>query len=178
MKRTILALFIFLNILNYTSCEEQAMPPLKPVDYVDLERFMGDWYVVGIIPNFIEKNAVNGIENYQLNAKGQVDITYTFYKSDPQGQRKTMHAKGFIQDERHSEWRVQFIWPLKLPYLVIMLDDDYQYTVIGVPNRKFIWIMSRTPEIEDTQYQNILAQLGEKGYDTAQIKKMPQIWPE
>ena len=82
---------------------------LIPVEYVDIERFMGDWYVVGVIPTFAEKNAVNAIETYELNEKGNIDITFTHYKKNPDGEFKEYHPKGFIYNkETNSEWRVQF----------------------------------------------------------------------
>lgn len=150
---------------------------MKTVNQVDLQRFMGSWYVIAIIPNFIEKNAVNGIESYKLNDNNSIDIEYRFHKNSPEGKQKVMHPKAWVYDkETNAEWRVQFFWPFKFPYLIIDLADDYRYTVIGVPNRKFVWIMSRTPEITDSDYEKILARLKKNGYEIEKIKKMPQIW--
>lgn len=88
-----------------------------------------------------------------------------------------MHPKAFIYDlKSKAEWRVQFFWPINFPYLIIDLADDYHYTVIGVPNKKFVWIMAREPKIEDAEYTAILNKLSKVGYDTSKIKKMPQIW--
>jgi apolipoprotein D and lipocalin family protein len=156
--------------------EENDMQELKPVNYVDIQRFMGDWYVIAIIPNFIEKNAVNGIESYRWNEKGYVDISYTYRISEPDGKHKKLTMKGFIHDTTsNAEWRVRPFWPLKLPYLVIDLDKDYQYTVIGVPNRKLIWIMSRTKAMDDVTYSEILNRIEQMGYDTSLIQKLPQF---
>ena len=149
---------------------------MKTVDYVDIERFMGEWYVIGIIPNFIEKNTINGIESYQLLDNDQIKIDYRF--TNPKTNKvKHMQPKGWIYNkETNAEWRVQFFWSIKFPYLIIDLNEDYSYTVIGVPNKKFVWIMSRKPEIPDTTYTSILDNLKIIGYDIAKIKKMPQIW--
>jgi apolipoprotein D and lipocalin family protein len=147
------------------------------VDYVDINRFMGPWYVIAILPNFMENKAVNGIETYTRKSDKQIDIEYSFNVNNPQGKKKIMHPKAWIYNTKtNSEWRVQFFWPLKFPYLIIDLADDYHYTVIGVPNKKFVWIMSRTPKLEATEYQMILDKLQKQGYDTVKIKKMPQIW--
>lgn len=161
--------FIFLLLI---SCNEEEHN-MKIVEQLDINRFMGDWYVIGVIPNFIEKDATNGIESYTLNEKGDVDIQYTFQKN---GKSKTMNAKGFIQDHRNSFWKVQFIWPMKLPYLVLDLAEDYSYTAIGVPNKKFVWIMSRENKMDDDVYANILTKLEAVGYDISLIKKMEQKW--
>ena len=56
---------------------------MKTVPYVDIERFMGDWYVIANIPTFIEKRSTNAIESYYLNKKGEIETTFTFYQDDP-----------------------------------------------------------------------------------------------
>ncbi|MBN2830451.1 MAG: lipocalin family protein [Candidatus Cloacimonetes bacterium] len=147
------------------------------VEKVELEKFMGDWYVIGILPNAIEKHAVNGIESYRLNEDGTIGITYTFKKGTPDGKEKILTPKAKVfNHETNAEWRVQMFKPFWYPYLVVDLADDYRYTVIGVPNRKYVWIMSRTPDLAENDYQNILAKLKHEGYNTEKIVKMPQIW--
>jgi len=166
-------LFVLIILLMLSACKEYDM---KTVEKVDIERFMGDWYVIGVIPNFIEKNAINGIESYELLDNDRVKIDYRFTDTRT-GKVKHMQPKAWIyNNESNSEWRVQFLWPVKFPYLIIDLAEDYSYTVIGVPNKKFVWIMSRKPEIPDDTYQDILKNLDEIGYNTAKIKKMPQNW--
>lgn len=166
-------LFLVLLIL-LVSCKEKAM---ETVPYVDLEKFMGDWYVIAIIPNFMEKSAVNGIESYRLVSPDEVEINYRFSKEKLGGEVKHLTARAFIHDQiTKAEWRVQFFWPIKFPYLIIDLAEDYRYTAIGVPNRKYVWIMSRTPEMQQTDYIKVLGRLAELGYDTARIRKMPQVW--
>jgi len=175
MKKIIL-LFL-LTIFFISGCKEDTMESLKTVDYVDLECFMGDWYVIAIIPNFIEKDAVNGIESYTLLDNNKVQIDYIFRKKHADGKVKHLKPKAWIYNTKtNSEWRVQFIWPLKVPYLIIDLAEDYSYTVIGEPSRKFVWIMARKPSIDDEIYNNIIQKLSQVGYNVSKIQKMPQIW--
>lgn len=169
-KQAHLLIVVLLVVLSCTGHD------MATVDYVDIDRFMGDWYVIGIIPNFIEKHAMNGIESYKLLDDDRVKIDYRFTDSR-NGKAKHMQPKAWIHNkETNAEWRVQFFWPFKFPYLVIDLAEDYSYTVIGVPNRKFVWIMSRKPEIPEETYQDILLKLKSVGYDTDKIVKMPQVW--
>ena len=150
---------------------------LKTVEFVDIERFLGDWYVVGVIPTFAEKDAVNAIERYELNDKGNIDITFTHYKKSPDGKYKEYHPKGFIFDKKtNAEWRVQFFWPFKFKYLVIDLAEDYRYTVIGVPNRKYVWIMARDTMLSEEDNKLIREKLSDQGYDISKIVDIPQIW--
>jgi len=172
LLKQIKALIIFI-LLILSACKGYDM---KTVKNVDIERFMGDWYVIGIIPNFIEKHATNGIESYELLDESRIKIDYRFTDTRT-GKVKHMQPKAWIHNkESNSEWRVQFLWPVKFPYLIIDLPEDYSYTVIGVPNKKFVWIMSRKPQIPDETYKQILNNLDQIGYNTAKIKKMPQNW--
>lgn len=149
----------------------------KTVPRVDLDRFMGKWYVIAILPNFIEKKAVNGIETYTLNPDGTIGITYTFRQGGPQGKQKLMTPKAKVYNHQSkAEWRVSFFPLVWLPYLIIDLAEDYRYTAIGVPNRKFLWIMSRGPELAESDWEAILANLKRQGYQTGKIMRMPQIW--
>ncbi len=149
------------------------------VEYVDLERFMGDWYVIANIPTPFEKGAVNAIENYKWNTEKEiVEVTFDYRAGSPDGKPKQMTQKGFIYNkETNSEWRVQPLWPFKLGYLIIDLADDYSYTVIGVPSRKYLWIMARESSLSDSVYQAILDKAEKQGYALDKIQKVPQIWP-
>ena len=150
---------------------------LKTVEYVDIPRYMGDWYVIAIIPNFIEKNAVNSIESYSLNKDGTIAVRYTYNIGSPAGKKKLRRPKGKIYDTKtNAEWRMRVIWPFWAKFLIIDLAEDYRYTAVGVPNRKMLWIMSRTPQMTDQDYAEVLQKLKKQDYDIKKIKKIPQIW--
>ena len=150
---------------------------MKTVNYVDLERFMGPWYVIANIPTFIEKGAHNAVENYELNDDGTVATTFTFRKGSFDGKLKEYNPKGFVLDaETNARWGMRFVWPLKSDYRIVYLDDDYSATVIGRQARDFVWIMARTPTLPDAEYQEIVNFVGGLGYDTSKIERVPQRW--
>ncbi len=152
-------------------------PPLKKVPSVDINRFMGKWYVISSIPTFIEKGAHNAVETYTWNEKEErIDVYFTFNKGSFQGERKEYTQKAFVHDKSGNEWRIQFFWPLKFPYLILDLDKDYTYTVIGVPNRDYVWIMAKTPTLPEKTYQEIIERLKLQQYDIKLIEKVPQNW--
>ena len=173
--KSIILVIVLLIVWFFLGTKEEEM---KTVDFVDIEKFMGDWYVVANIPTYIEKNAVNAIESYTLNENGNIDINFTFSELNPNGEIKKYSAKGFIYNkESNAEWRVQFFWPIKFSYKVIYLDNNYKYTVVGVPNRKYLWIMSKEPEIEEVRYNEILEILKTKyNYDIKKIQLVKQEW--
>jgi len=175
-----LATLLYLVILN--GCAANTMPPLVAIDRkVDLERFMGDWYVIGFIPVtipfFSEEGAHNGLESYRLTDEGIIETTYTFRKGGFDGPEKRFTPKGWVYNkETNAEWRMQFLWPFKAAYLIVYLDEHYQRTIIGVPNRKYVWIMSRDPYVNEADYQDLLHQVAAAGYDLERVQRVPQQW--
>ncbi len=151
--------------------------PITTVDYVDLERFMGDWYVIANIPTYIEKDAYNAIESYALNDAGDIDTTFSFNKGSFDGERKVYTPKGFIYDKKsNAVWGMQFIWPFKADYRIVYLDDKYSVTIIGRNKRDYVWVMARDPKIKDVTYIKLLGLLKKEGYDISQVQKVPQKW--
>ena len=69
---------------------------------------------------------------------------------------------------------MQFLWPFKSAYLITRLDDDYQTTIIGVPSRKYVWIMARTKVIPEARYQELVAEVKRTGHDVSKLRKVPQ----
>ena len=152
--------------------------PINTVEKVDLERFMGDWYVIANIPTFVEKGAHNAIESYALNDDGTIATTFTFRKDSFDGKLKTYRPNGFVRDtDSNAVWGMQFIWPFKGDYRIVYLDEDYSQTIIGRNKRDYVWIMARTPGIPDADYQAMLEYLQGQGYDITRIRKVPQRWP-
>ena len=159
--------------LLFTGC--QSMKPIQTVPQVDLDRFMGDWFVLANIPTFIEKDAFNAMESYRLDDDGTILTTFTFNKGDFDGPQKKYSPRGFIRDKSsNAVWGMQFVWPFKAEYRIIYLDADYTITVIGRTKRDYAWIMSRSRTISDQNYQDILKFLASQDYDVEKIQRVPQ----
>ena len=143
---------------------------METVPKVDLERFMGDWYVVAVIPTFVEKGAYNPVESYALNPDGTIATTFTFNKDALDGPEKEYHPKGFVRNkETNALWGMQFIWPFKGDFRIICLDDDYQLTVIGRAKRDYVWIMSRSPAFSDAEFERMKTFVESVGYDGSKL---------
>ncbi len=152
-------------------------PPIETVPYVDLKRFMGDWYVIANIPTSIEKGAHNAIESYQLNDDGSIATSFTFHKDSFNGEQRTYTPTGYVVDkESNAIWGMQFIWPIKADYQIVYLNQDYTQTIIGRVKRDYLWIMARTPSINEDDYQHLLKRIAEQGYDPSKVRKVPQRW--
>jgi apolipoprotein D and lipocalin family protein len=150
-------------------------PRLATVPRVDLERFMGDWYVIANIPTFLEKGAHNAVESYRLDADGTIATTFTFRKGGFDGPAKIYRPRGFVRDRAtNAEWGMRFLWPFTSEFLIVYLKEDYSVTVIGRSARDYVWIMAREPSIPEDEYRDIAAMLARMGYDTAKLRKVPQ----
>jgi len=175
IKNTLLSLSL-LTLLVLSGCAATTTkPPLQTVDHVDINRFMGEWYVIGTIPWFVEKNNVGTMDIYRMRPDGRIGITYAFRKKALSARREEMHAVGTILDTKsNARWGVQFLWPFQAPYLVIDLSPDYSTTIIGYPSRDLIWIMARTPTLPEANYRSLLNKAADQGYEIRRIVKVPQ----
>src|SRR5262245_37470780 len=130
MRNFLRSLFVLLLL---SSCQSTPVrPPIQPVANVDLTRFMGDWYVIAVIPTRLEREAFNSVESYKLAANGTIETTFTFNKGAFDGPAKRYTPKGFVRDTKsNAVWGMQFIWPIKAEYLIAYLADDYSQTIIA-----------------------------------------------
>ncbi len=174
--------------LMLSACSASDLPPLRGTEQtVDLERFMGPWYVIASIPidipflpMFSEKGAHNGIESYRLTDDGTIETTYTFRQDSFDGPERVMTPRARSANPPvNSEWKMKFKWYLPgSDYLILRVDPEYQRTVIGVPNRRYVWIMSRTPTMPEAEYADLVSWLATTGHDTAKLERVPQRWPD
>jgi len=154
------------------------LPPIRTQPSVDLQRFMGDWYVIANIPTFLEKDAYNAVESYRLGEDGVIYTTFRFNKGGFNGKPKTYHPKGYVRDkESNALWAMQFVWPIKAEYRIVYVSEDYGQTIIGRSKRDYVWIMARTPQIPEPDYRSLLEIVEEAGYDVSKVHKVPQSIP-
>jgi apolipoprotein D and lipocalin family protein len=165
-------------VLALTGCAGTPFDPMPTVPYVDLPRFMGDWYVIASIPTFIEKGAHNAVESYRLDADGTIATTFTFRAGGYDGEPRRYTPRGFVVDRSSNAlWGMQFVWPIKADYRIAWLEPDYSLTLIARQKRDYLWIMARTPSIADADYQRMVKAAAALGYDTTRIVRVPQRWP-
>lgn len=152
-------------------------PPLPSPEYVDLERFMGRWYVLGYTPILVDEHAHNAIEHYRLDEKNKIQTTYQFRDGGFDGELKTYTPVGWVHEKStNAEWRMQFIWPFRSDYIILHLAEDYSRTIVVHPSRKYAWIMQREPEISDEDYERMLQILEFEGVDRRLLLRLPQDW--
>jgi apolipoprotein D and lipocalin family protein len=165
----------FTLILMLSACSSTPSIPVAP--NVDLERFMGDWYVIANIPTPPERGAHNAVESYRLDADGSIATTFTFREGSFDGPEKVMRPRGFVRDrDSNAVWGMQFVWPIKAEYLIAHVDADYTETIIARSRRDYVWIMARTPTLPEEDYARLRQMVADLGYDVDKLRKVPQRW--
>jgi apolipoprotein D and lipocalin family protein len=150
--------------------------PLRPVAHVDLQRYMGGWFVIANIPYFAEKDCFDSVEGYALRPDGRIDNKFACRdKSFDAPMQPKLKTIATVHDTKsNAEWRVPFFKVVRVKYFVIDLDPDYRWAVIGHPSRRYGWVISRTTALPDDTYRGILERLRGQGYDTTKFMKVPQ----
>ena len=157
--------------------ESVKLPPIPTVSSVDLPRYMGRWYVIANIPTSFEKGAHNSVESYSLNPDGTIATLFTCRKDSFEGELKKMQPRAWVKDgSTNAAWWMQFIWPLKAEHLIAYVSPDYTQTIIARTKRDYVWIMARTPEIPEEEFELLAAKVGELGYDRSKLQRVPQRW--
>ena len=153
---------------------EEDEEPLRPVGYVDLDRYMGRWHLIANIPNFAERGNIAPYVEYSRRSDGRIDDKYTAFE---QFGGPPFSKDGYIEITNpmtNAEGRITFLPPLWRDYAVIFLDADYRYTVVGLQDRDYIWFFARDPEPSAEIYEAMLAVARANGFDVSQVLKFPR----
>lgn len=171
MKKSYL-LFILLFAMSTATSLSQT---LQTVPYVDLKKYAGKWYEMASFPQGFQKGCTCTTAEYTLTDKGYVTVENRCNKDSVSGKPTYIKGKAFIDENSgNAKLKVQFFWPFKGKYWIIDLADDYSYAVIGHPNRKYLWILSRTPMMDAAVYAQIISRTEKKGFDISKIKTTQQ----
>lgn len=154
----------FFLVVLLTSCS-MTYPPLETVSSVDVNRYAGKWYEIASFPQRFQKGCRCTTAEYGVSDKGYLTVNNQCRKGD--GKISGIKGKAFVVNgSNNAKLKVQFFWPLKGDYWIIDLAEDYSYAVVGTENRKYCWILCRTPKMEPTVLNEILTSLRNKGFDT------------
>jgi apolipoprotein D and lipocalin family protein len=143
--------------------------PNKAVDKVDLSRYAGKWYSLYSIPTMFDKGTRETTTTYTLNKDGYYNVLTTAKKKDD-AELQVYKSKLFpIAEQHNAEMKAQFVWPFKVDYWVIDVAPDYSYVVVGHPDHKFLFIMSRKPTVDKKLYEGLVAKCKAMGYPVEKL---------
>jgi apolipoprotein D and lipocalin family protein len=166
---------VFLSIVFITISQITLAQSLETVPFVDLNKYAGKWYEIASYPQRFQKGCHCTTAEYALSEKGYVIIENRCNRDSITGKQSYIKGKAFIEkNSGNAKLLVKFFWPFRGKYWIIDLADDYSYAVVSHPNRKYLWILSRTSKMNELHYGAIVNRLKEKGFDTEKIKKTVQ----
>lgn len=165
--------FIFLFIMNVNVYNQ----PLQTVDKVDIEKYLGRWYDIASYPAVFQKGCRCTTADYErIPGKKYIRVTNRCIRfKNGKSKLYTAQGKAFIvEGSNNTRLRIQFFWPFRGDYYIIGLADDYSWAIVGHPQRKYLWILSRESYMPTHTYNDILKIIREKGYDLNRIVKTSQ----
>lgn len=166
---------LFVIAAGIAAKSRAAAKPLEVVPRVDVQRYLGTWYEIATIPQRFQRGCVGVTAHYSLRTDGDIDVVNVCRKDTLDGKERSVRGKAWIVDKAtNAKLKVRFFWPFTGAYWIIDLDRDYQWAVVGHPDRTYYWILSRTPQMDPVLYDELIRRAAAKGYDTSKIKKTLQ----
>jgi apolipoprotein D and lipocalin family protein len=152
-----------------------AAPDPETAPKVDLTRYAGLWHEIARTPNWFQNKCASNVRaEYTLQPNGNITVLNSCTKSDGKPSTAKGTAKLDGKDGSNAKLKVTFFWPFYGKYWILALDENYQWAVVGEPNRKYLWFLSRKPQIDDALYAKLLQIADARGYDTSRITKTKQ----
>lgn len=155
---------------------QTAHAPMKVVEEVDLERYVGRWYEIASFPQRFQRGCVATTANYTLLEDGRLRVENECRDGAFDGELRRAEGVAWVADPSSSQARlkVQFFWPFRGDYWIIELDPEYRYAVVGHPSRDYLWILARTRTMDPADYLMLLARIEAQGYDLERLSRTPQ----
>ncbi len=164
---------IMLVFIHTSASNAQA---LQTVPNVELKKYAGKWYEIASYPQTFQKGCHCTTAEYTFTEKGYVIVENRCNRDSINGKQSYIKGKAFVEkNSGNAKLKVQFFWPFKGKYWIIDLADDYSYAVVSHPNKKYLWILSRTSQMNDSKYQEIILKLKQIGFDLSRIQITKQL---
>ena len=148
--------------------------PLKTVSQVNLQRYSGAWYEIARMPNHWESQCMNDVVvHYELKPDGEISVSNDCIKKNVLVTKSNGNAK-VVDKNTDAKLKVVFFWPFSADYWIIGLDPEYQWAIVGQPDRKYLWVISRTPTLTSATMDKIRNKIVASGYNVNQLLTTPQ----
>src|SRR5512144_1489387 len=146
--------------------------PLEVVPAVDLSRYIGKWYELASFPQRFQKDCTDSRAEYRIRPDGVVEVLNSCLRD---GKIDSVKGRAWVVDKvTNAKLKVSFFWPFRGDYWIIDLGKDYEYAVVAAPSMNYLWILSRTPQMEEQRYQEIVSRLRARGFDIAKLNRTVQ----
>ena len=167
MEKISKSLILICIMFLFTACSSKN-PPLQTVEKVDLERYLGTWYEIARYEHFFEKDCKNVSANYSMMDEETIKVINKCTKIQTNEKKEAM-GRAYAIDETNSKLKVSFFRPFYGDYWVLILDENYEYVVVGTPNREYLWILARDKKLPLKIQNDILEKLPSLGFDISKL---------
>ena len=170
------ATFLFALLFLISSCKGQnTMIDKTVVKELDIERYLGKWYEISRYDHKFERGLVGVTASYSYREDGKIKVVNSGYEKTLNGQKSEAIGKAKIPDPKiPSKLKVSFFWFFYGDYFVLELDKNYQWAVIGSSSDNYLWILSRTPQMDKRIYDELLNKLINRGYNVNELLSVEQ----
>jgi apolipoprotein D and lipocalin family protein len=161
---------LFCTLFVFSGCQSQKTTKMdnSTVKELDIQRYLGVWYEIARFDHSFERNLVGVTATYSMRDDGKIRVINQGYKNTLDGELSIAEGKAKLTGEP-GKLKVSFFWIFYGDYFVLELGDDYRWVLIGSSSEKFLWILSRTPELEKNVREHILEKTRQRGYDTSKL---------
>lgn len=142
---------------------------IEPIDNFDLNRYLGDWYEIARLDHSFERGLSNIKANYSLNKDGSVKVINTGFSEENGEWKEAIGKAKFVKNPDIGHLKVSFFGPFYGSYVIFRLDEDYQYAFITSHNRDFLWLLSRSPDIDESVKQGFINTIKGLGFNTDEL---------
>lgn len=146
-----------------------SLPPLQTVEQVDLSRYIGQWYEIARYPNNFQKGCLGSAAYYTLRADGEIEVLNSCRDAETGNTRQAKGRAWIVDQTTNAKLKVSFFWPFRGDYWIIDLGKEYEYVVIGTPDRKYFWILARKSTMDDTLFNVLLQRAALQGFDPSLV---------
>jgi apolipoprotein D and lipocalin family protein len=168
-------LFVCLIVSGCFTPKELSTESIPAIKNFDLNRYLGVWYEVARLPHSFENGLDRVTATYTLRDDGDIDVLNRGFNT-PKGEWKEANGKAWIPDTSAGAFlQVSFFWIFSAEYKVIVLDNvNYSYAMVTSSSKKYLWILSRSPHLEQPVYDELVRKAGEWGFNISELYKVAQ----
>jgi len=172
MRNLAFALLVLGTGCASTATERLGLPPLRTVETIELNRYMGKWYEIASFPTSFQEGCSHTTADYAMRSDGDVDVLNRCIK---EGEEDASDGRVRVEDPKEpGKLEVSFFRPFWGEYWILAVGPEYRWAVVGHPSRDYLWILSRAPQMLPELYAAILEQLTKQGYEVSRLRKTEQ----
>jgi apolipoprotein D and lipocalin family protein len=151
---------------------EKSLP--QTVDQVDLESYMGRWYLIAGTPTMRDRRSHDALFDYFPRRADRIDIQFYMREDSHEGEWLMFRGSAVVADtQSNAEWEVSYTWPLASTYRIVYVESDYSVAVVGDAQGRSVQLLARQPHLPRERFSDMMLLIQSMGYDISKIRRIP-----